>query len=265
MTRVADFLLIDAKPPKDAVLPGGNGLAFDWRLARRLRLRRGHGCSPAGSTPDNVAEAIALTGAFGVDVSSGVESAPGVKDETKIRAFVAAARRAFARATEGVESNGQARQAQFLPQGPGRARPLRHLWRALRRRDPDAADPLAGKGLRSGEGRPVVPGRARPFPQALCRAAEPALFRRAADREARRREDLFQARRAQPHRRAQDQQRARPDPARPPHGQEAHHRRDRRGPARRRHRHRLRPLRPATASSTWARSTSSGRSRTSSA
>ena len=138
----------------------------------------------------------------------------------------------------------QAEQAQFLPQGPGRARTLRHLRRALRRRDPDAAHPLAGKGLRSGEGRPVVPRRAQPLPQALCRPAEPALFRRTADREARRRKDLFQARRAQPHRRAQDQQRARPDPARPPHGQEAHHRGNRRRPARRRHRHRLRPLRP---------------------
>ena len=81
-------------------------------------------------------------------------------------------------------------------------------------------------------------------PEALRRPAEPALFRRAADRASRRREDLFQARGAQPHRRAQDQQRARPDPARAAHGQEAHHRRDRRRPARRRHRHRLRALRP---------------------
>jgi phosphoribosylanthranilate isomerase len=99
---VADFLLIDAKPPRDAALPGGNGLAFDWRLARRLSPKRPWLLS-GGLDSDNVAEAIASAGAFGVDVSSGVESAPGVKDEMKIRAFIAAARRAFARATEGVE------------------------------------------------------------------------------------------------------------------------------------------------------------------
>ena len=99
---VADFLLIDAKPPRDAVLPGGNGLPFDWRLARRFSPKRPWLLS-GGLDSDNVAEAIARSGAFGVDVSSGVESAPGVKDEMKIRAFIAAARGAFARAPEGVE------------------------------------------------------------------------------------------------------------------------------------------------------------------
>jgi phosphoribosylanthranilate isomerase len=99
---VADFLLIDAKPPRDAVLPGGNGLAFDWRLARRFSPKRPWLLS-GGLDADNVAEAIASAGAFGVDVSSGVENAPGVKDEMKIRAFIAAARGAFAHATEGVE------------------------------------------------------------------------------------------------------------------------------------------------------------------
>ena len=98
---VADFLLIDAKPPKDAVLPGGNGLPFDWRLARDFAPRTRWLLS-GGLDPGNVAEAIALTGARGVDVSSGVESAPGIKDEAKIVAFVAAAREAFARATEGA-------------------------------------------------------------------------------------------------------------------------------------------------------------------
>jgi phosphoribosylanthranilate isomerase len=98
---VADFLLIDAKPAKNALLPGGNGLAFDWALARDFRPRTPWLLS-GGLDPDNVAEAITLTGARGVDVSSGVESAPGVKDESKIRAFVAAARGAFARAAEGV-------------------------------------------------------------------------------------------------------------------------------------------------------------------
>jgi phosphoribosylanthranilate isomerase len=98
---VADYLLIDAKPPKDAALPGGNGRPFDWRLAREFHVSRPWLLS-GGLDPDNVAEAIALSGARGVDVSSGVESAPGVKDEARIRAFVAAARRAFTRATEGV-------------------------------------------------------------------------------------------------------------------------------------------------------------------
>jgi phosphoribosylanthranilate isomerase len=98
---VADFLLIDAKPPKNALLPGGNGRAFDWALARDFRPRTPWLLS-GGLDPDNVAEAITLTGARGVDVSSGVESAPGVKDESKIRAFIAAARGAFQRAAEGV-------------------------------------------------------------------------------------------------------------------------------------------------------------------
>ncbi len=98
---VADFLLIDAKPPKDSALPGGNGLPFDWRLARSFSARAPWLLS-GGLDPGNVGEAIALTGARGVDVSSGVETTPGTKDEAKIAAFVAAARAAFARATEGA-------------------------------------------------------------------------------------------------------------------------------------------------------------------
>ena len=90
----ADALLIDAKPPKDAVLPGGNGVPFDWRLARNFHPRKPWLLS-GGLDAGNVAEAIALSRTRGVDVSSGVESAPGVKDIEKIRAFVAAARAAF--------------------------------------------------------------------------------------------------------------------------------------------------------------------------
>lgn len=87
---VADMLLVDAKAPRDAVLPGGNGLAFDWRLlVGRTWLRPW--LLAGGLTPDNVAEAIRLTGARGVDVSSGVETAPGVKDGTLIRNFIKAA------------------------------------------------------------------------------------------------------------------------------------------------------------------------------
>ena len=100
--HAADFLLIDAKPVRGAVLPGGNGLAFDWRLARGFVPQKPWLLS-GGLDPVNVAEAIARTGAQGVDVSSGVESAPGVKDGARIRAFIAAAREAFARAAERVE------------------------------------------------------------------------------------------------------------------------------------------------------------------
>jgi len=99
---VADTLLIDAKPPKDAALPGGNGRPFDWSLTRGFHFP-GPWLLSGGLDPETVAAAIALSGARGVDVSSGVESAPGVKDPAKIRAFVAAARRAFARAPAGVE------------------------------------------------------------------------------------------------------------------------------------------------------------------
>jgi phosphoribosylanthranilate isomerase len=98
---VADFLLIDAKPPRDAALPGGNGRPFDWGLARDFHPARPWLLS-GGLDPETVEAAIALSGASGVDVSSGVERAPGEKDPVRIRAFVAAARRAFARAAEGV-------------------------------------------------------------------------------------------------------------------------------------------------------------------
>lgn len=87
---VADMLLVDAKPQPGAALPGGNGLAFDWQLLRGRRLLRPW-LLAGGLTPLNVAQAIRLTGALGVDVSSGVESAPGVKDSGLIRAFLAAA------------------------------------------------------------------------------------------------------------------------------------------------------------------------------
>jgi len=87
---VADQVLIDAKPPKGAAIPGGNGLAFDWRLLAGRRWLRPWMLA-GGLTPENVAEAIRLTGARQVDVSSGVESAPGIKDAGRIAGFVAAA------------------------------------------------------------------------------------------------------------------------------------------------------------------------------
>lgn len=87
---VADMLLIDAKAPKGAELPGGNGLAFDWRLLVGRQFLKPW-LLAGGLTPENVGQAIRLTRAQGVDVSSGVESAPGVKDLDKIRKFVAMA------------------------------------------------------------------------------------------------------------------------------------------------------------------------------
>jgi phosphoribosylanthranilate isomerase len=88
---VADQLLVDARPPAGAVLPGGNGLAVDWRLRTGRRWTRPWMLA-GGLTPGNVAEAVRLTGAEQVDVSSGVEEAPGRKDLDKIAAFIRAAR-----------------------------------------------------------------------------------------------------------------------------------------------------------------------------
>jgi phosphoribosylanthranilate isomerase len=88
---VCEEILVDAKPPKTAVLPGGNGLTFDWRLLQG-RSWSVPWMLAGGLRPSNVAEAIRLTGAPQVDVSSGVESSPGVKDADMIRDFCAAVR-----------------------------------------------------------------------------------------------------------------------------------------------------------------------------
>lgn len=88
---VVDQLMVDAKPPKGAVLPGGNGVQFDWRLIAG-REWTVPWMLAGGLTPENVAEAIRLTGARQIDVASGVEASPGVKDAAKVRAFVEAAR-----------------------------------------------------------------------------------------------------------------------------------------------------------------------------
>ena len=87
---VADQILLDAKAPKGAMLPGGNGLAFDWRLVKDHKFSKPWMLA-GGLTPENVAEAVRLTGALQVDVSSGVESSAGVKDAALIRAFLRAA------------------------------------------------------------------------------------------------------------------------------------------------------------------------------
>jgi phosphoribosylanthranilate isomerase len=92
---VADRLLFDAKPPKSAELPGGNGVAFDWRLLAGVDPAIGYMLS-GGLNAANIAEALSVARPAGIDISSGVESAPGVKDARLIEAFfraVAAARK----------------------------------------------------------------------------------------------------------------------------------------------------------------------------
>lgn len=88
----ADLMLFDAKTPK-GTLPGGMGLSFDWSLVANWKGPLAWGLA-GGLTPENVAEAVQRTGAPLVDTSSGVESAPGVKDSGRIAAFCAAVRSA---------------------------------------------------------------------------------------------------------------------------------------------------------------------------
>ena len=88
---VADQILVDAKPPKGGELPGGNGLSFDWRLLAGRRWP----CPwmlAGGLTPENVAQAVKMTGAKQVDVSGGVEDAPGQKNAELIQKFVQSSR-----------------------------------------------------------------------------------------------------------------------------------------------------------------------------
>lgn len=90
---VADRILFDAKPPKDATRPGGNGASFDWSVLTGLDLGKPYMLS-GGLGPANVARALQVTRAPGIDVSSGVERSPGEKDPAKIAQFVRAVRTA---------------------------------------------------------------------------------------------------------------------------------------------------------------------------
>lgn len=90
---VADLILFDARPPKGADRPGGHGAVFDWHALDGVKDEVPYMLS-GGLTPENVAEAIRATGTGAVDVSSGVESRPGVKDPERIRAFITAVRAA---------------------------------------------------------------------------------------------------------------------------------------------------------------------------
>jgi phosphoribosylanthranilate isomerase len=101
---VADWLLFDARAPKEATRPGGLGKPFDWTLLKALDPGLPFMLS-GGLEPGNVGQALAITRAPAVDVSSGVESVPGVKDPSRIRAFVHAVREAdAAQATPKVAS-----------------------------------------------------------------------------------------------------------------------------------------------------------------
>jgi phosphoribosylanthranilate isomerase len=90
---IADRFLLDAKPPAGAELPGGNGVPFDWRLLAGLDAGVDYMLS-GGLNAANIAEALRLTSPPGIDISSGVESAPGVKDAALIEAFFRAVRTA---------------------------------------------------------------------------------------------------------------------------------------------------------------------------
>lgn len=114
---LVDWLLFDAKPPK-AGLPGGNGLRFDWTLLETAAFERPWLLS-GGLTPENVAEALACSGAPGVDVSSGVERARGVKDADMIRRFIAAAQSARGGTAQSI-GGGAASDADGLASGADR-------------------------------------------------------------------------------------------------------------------------------------------------
>lgn len=102
-SSVADRLLIDAKPPKGSVLPGGNGLTFDWNILDALTLDISGGLPvmlSGGLTPENITAAVHLSQAHpvisGIDVSSGVETSPGIKDKGLIETFLQRAQAAAA-------------------------------------------------------------------------------------------------------------------------------------------------------------------------
>ena len=150
-------------------LPGGTGLAFDWSLLTASGTTMPWGLA-GGLTPENVAEAIRAHRAPNWSTSLRASRAhPGVKDVDKIAAFCQAARE-------------HDRATQLLPRPARRARPFRPVRRPLRRRDADAADPRARTRISRGQGRSCVQGRVRRPARALCRPAEPAVLRPAADR-----------------------------------------------------------------------------------
>jgi phosphoribosylanthranilate isomerase len=102
--KVSDRILFDARPPRDATRPGGLGRAFDWRLLENLDVPVPFMVS-GGLDAGNVGEALRITRAPAVDVSSGVERAPGDKDPAKIREFIRTAREMHGKLRTGSMSN----------------------------------------------------------------------------------------------------------------------------------------------------------------
>jgi phosphoribosylanthranilate isomerase len=88
---VVDYIMFDAKPPKDATRPGGNAISFDWNLLKEYSAKTPY-ILAGGLNIENVSDAIAISGAQIVDVVSGVESSPGVKDIAKIESFISKAK-----------------------------------------------------------------------------------------------------------------------------------------------------------------------------
>ena len=128
------------RPPAGATLPGGNGVAFDWRA---LKSANAPFALSGGLTPDTVGEAIRLTGASLVDVSSGVETRAG-REGRRARQTLHSGGEVGRAASTGqslMSARTEPDPAEHLSRRPGRARPFRALWRPLRRRDADAADP----------------------------------------------------------------------------------------------------------------------------
>ena len=191
-------------------------MPFDWHLLENLKLAVPFMVS-GGINAANVAEALRVTRAPGVDVSSGVESAPGVKDIAMIRAFIAAARAADCGATLDRNSPGAAHEHCAKPNsfriGPDERG---HFGMFGGRFVAETLMPLIldlEKAYAEAKADAGVPRRDGRLSQGLCRPAVAAVFRRAAVAASRRRENLFEARGAESHRLAQDEQRARPDPA----------------------------------------------------
>jgi phosphoribosylanthranilate isomerase len=102
-TKIADYILFDAKPDAGMLLPGGNAQAFDWTMLGGVSMPF---ALSGGLTPTNVGEAVRTTGAFLLDVSSGVERAPGKKDMALVRQFIQAAKQAASSETTRPKASG---------------------------------------------------------------------------------------------------------------------------------------------------------------